>query len=176
MKKILSLFLGLIFFCGLYQQKAWAGQTTWPPEYRVKVTTKVYKFDYDLVFNAALAVCGNNTYTVLIQNRQSGVIMTDYQTAGDIAAGRARVRFTFNISKTPDGATRLAINIHCEDSYLHGGTQTADTYIDEAAYRDFFKSVDKALEQLTSSKTETQPGFGLGQPSSSSGSGPVLRF
>lgn len=169
-KKMRKIFVRLFILSFVYlalQPAAQAGQVTWPPEYRTKITTKIYKLAYDKVFDSALEYCAAGGFSVLVQNRQGGVILTDYQNSSDYAAGRGRIRLSFNLSKTPDNATRVMISANCEDTY-HRGTRAADNWIDEGYYQDVFSAFEKVLNKSDAPGPQ-------GQTSSDSGGG-ILRF
>jgi len=148
MKKLLLCAMLSLFILGSgIEQLSWAGQATWPAEYRVKVTTRLYNTDYDKVFNIVVDTIEDNGYVVIIANKQNGVIVTDYQSDEDILQGRGRIKLDFNIRKIDENTTKLRLNIHCVASSRFHDAENLDNLIDEDNYQDFFDAIDKAINK-----------------------------
>jgi len=154
MKKLLFAVLITLFISGIDSVRSvWCGQATWPPEYREKVTTRIYDANYDKVFDAVVNACLNKGYPVIIKNKENGVILTDYVTGGGpVALGREKLDFT--ITKVDENSTKVRLYIH----YDFSGANTdrnIDNYIDEDYYGDFFKAIQKELDQAAQSQSDS---------------------
>jgi hypothetical protein len=152
MKKI---FFVLVFFCFL-ATAAFCGQSTWPPDYRAKVTNRIYKVDYQTVFEAVLDCMENNAFPVVSQNKQSGVIVTDYVAKPGIFAGKGELRLDFLVRKVDENSTKVRLNIKCQTYSRIAGAMSADNYIDEGNYEDFFTAIDNEIKNALRNQGQPQ--------------------
>ncbi|MGE5196887.1 MAG: hypothetical protein ACM3IL_00050 [Deltaproteobacteria bacterium] len=149
MKKIiLSMSVTLLILGGVACQRALGWQGTWPPEYREKVTTRVYKMDYDKVFAAVLKVSEESGYPVVTNNKNDGIIVTEYRYSVDRDPGRGQVRLEFFIAKTEDtNYVKVRLDIKFREVYEFGGMASTGGLIDEDDYTDILDKIDKELNK-----------------------------
>jgi hypothetical protein len=152
MKKLLLFGLTSLFILGgVSGQLAWSGQMTWSAQDRERFTTRVYQADYDKVFNAVVNTCEYNGYPVMVINKESGIVATDYKSSGAILGGRAKIRLDFHITKTDGDFTKVRLNIYCEMSRLRdaGGrdTELANNLINEDEYEKIFDIIGQEINK-----------------------------
>ncbi|MFA4888865.1 MAG: hypothetical protein WC628_04760 [Candidatus Omnitrophota bacterium] len=145
--KLTSLALALLFVSGgLSLTAAYAASVYWSPAYRKKVSTRVYKEGYERVFNAVADACEVNGYSVILSNKQTGVILTDYQPAGSALAGKGRVKLDFKVSVLKDGSTMVRLNMHCQVNASRG-MNSIDFVLNEDNYRRVLDVVTKTVNR-----------------------------
>jgi hypothetical protein len=138
-------------------QLSWAGQSSWPPEYRQRVSTRIYNAEYDTVFAAVIECSEDNGYAVMIANKESGIVLTDYKPAGSGLFNRAKIKLDFLVNKLKDKSTKVRLNIHCEAYSRNRGRWTADSeladsFIDEDDYRRILDIISQKINILTKSQ------------------------
>jgi hypothetical protein len=149
MKKLFFGLISLLILVGAVRQLAWGGQMTWPPEYRAKVSTRVYKANYGKVFSAVVDCSEDNGYPIIAADKENGIILTDYQSAGAILTGRGRIKLDFHITKIDENSTKVRLNIHCEyysSSYYYRDRESCDNFIDEYDYQKIFDVIGQRID------------------------------
>jgi hypothetical protein len=132
------------------------GQDTWPPDYRARVTNRVFKADYDTVFNSVIECMENNAFPVVVQNRSTGILATDYVAKPGIFAGKGQLRLDFLVRKVDEQSTNVRLNIKCQTYSNVAGALNVDNYIDEGNYEDFFKAIDNEIKKALKAKQQQQ--------------------
>ncbi len=147
-------FIGLLilFILGIFSgELALSSQVNWPTEYRSKVTTRTYKADYDTVFSVVMDVTADNGYPIIVINRENGIILTDYQSAGSVLAGRGKIKLDYRLTRVDDASTRVRLNIHCTmySSYRKNNRDIdrGDNLITEDDYRRIFDVIGRGIER-----------------------------
>lgn len=153
--KLLNNILGIAFILAVsFAGMAWAGQSTWPAPYKQKVSTRVYKAPFDDVFAAVISVTEKYNFPAVVNNRSTGVILTDYASMKDISAEPGQVRLDFHITRVDEKSTQVQLNIESQGYNAAGGRGSEDSFIDEDNYGDAFDAISKEIHRDSSVSTQ----------------------
>lgn len=131
-----------------------AGQSTWPAPYKQKVSTRVYQAPFDKVFDAVVSVTGAYNFPLVVNNRPTGVILTDYASMGDISAAPGQVRLDFHITRVDEKSTQVQLNIESQGYSAASGRASEDSFIDEDNYGDAFDAISKEINKGEAASTQ----------------------
>ena len=148
-KKLFLFGILTLFMLGIAAEKyAWCWQTHWSPEYREKVTTRIYNMSPYKIFDIVSSYCEKNGYTIIIRNKESGVVVTDYTIVEDIHPGMGRAKLEFNIFKQGVDSSKVQLDIRFRRYPGYGIVEDEDSEIGEDHYKDIFDRITDAVESL----------------------------
>lgn len=112
-KKIYYLIFSLVFICGC---ATYTPIRELPKEEQEKITTRIYDYKYDTVFEAIVSVCFDSNFVIEKMDKESGLITTEWITESALDAamrqavlgiGQQRARWNFRIMEIDKQKTKV---------------------------------------------------------------------
>lgn len=143
-KPFLFIFICLFILGPALLSSVFAGQSTWPQEYRKQVTTRVYQLPYEKVFDIVFNFCDDSALPLSTKDKEEGIIVTEAMSGGPVLMGQES--FDFRITKLDDNSTRVRLYIHYDYNQGRDG-KNIDNFITEYDYEDVFNAINKAVKK-----------------------------
>ena len=140
MKRLLLILVVFLCGCATYQ-----GQTSWDSHQRETITTKIFDYSYNKVFNATLEAFEGGGYSIQTADKESGIINTGFKSLSD-AFGTKKIKLYARIKEITETQAKVKINIHVEGYSDVFGVSIADNVIGEGHYRKVFLEIVMRLK------------------------------